>query len=111
MVAVAALAASAWIGPPGVTITATCRWTRSAITACKRSYWPCTLWYSTVTFWLADFVKAFAEGGHKMCDDIGWPDVDEPYHRHSRLLRARRHRPCRRAAQQRDDLAPPHGVS
>src|SRR5262249_12996441 len=29
---------------------ATCRRTRSAITACKRSYWPCALWYSTVTF-------------------------------------------------------------
>ena len=28
----------------------TCRWARSAITACKRSYWPCTLWYSTITF-------------------------------------------------------------
>ena len=32
--------------------------------------------------------------------------VEKPDHRHRRLLRARRHRPRRRAAQQRGELAP-----
>ena len=36
---------------PGVAITATCRRTRSATSAGKRSYWPSSQWYSTVTFW------------------------------------------------------------
>src|SRR6202163_4920846 len=35
---------------PGVTITATCRRTRSANSAGRRSYWPASQWYSTVTF-------------------------------------------------------------
>ena len=33
---------------------------------------------------------------------------EEPDHRHRRLLRARRERPRRRAAEQRDELAPSH---
>ena len=34
---------------------------------------------------------------------------EEAHHRHRRLLRARRERPCRhRAAEQRDELAPSH---
>jgi hypothetical protein len=32
----------------GVAITATRRWTRSATSAGKRSYWPSSKWYSTV---------------------------------------------------------------
>jgi len=32
--------------------------------------------------------------------------VEKPDHRHRRLLRARRDRPCSRAAEQRDELAP-----
>ena len=36
---------------PGVAITATRRRTRSAISAGRRSYWPSSQWYSTVTFW------------------------------------------------------------
>jgi hypothetical protein len=35
--------------------------------------------------------------------------VEKPDHRHRRLLRARHERPsCRRAAEQRDELAPSH---
>src|SRR5262245_5663963 len=50
IVAVAALAAS--VGTlPTVAITATCRRTRSAISAGRRSWWPSSQWYSTVTFW------------------------------------------------------------
>jgi hypothetical protein len=32
---------------------------------------------------------------------------EKPYHRHPRLLRTHRERPRRRAAEQRDELAPP----
>jgi hypothetical protein len=36
---------------PGVAITATCRRTRSVSIAGRRSNWPSSQWYSTVTFW------------------------------------------------------------
>jgi hypothetical protein len=49
--AVATLAASAAGVVPGVAMTATRRWTKSAIRAGKRSNWPSSQWYSTVTFW------------------------------------------------------------
>ena len=51
IVVVAALAASAAAVLPGVAITATRRRTRSAMSAGRRSYWPSSQWYSTVTFW------------------------------------------------------------
>jgi len=45
-------------------------------------------------------------------DDIGGlvrrPAAEEPNDGH-RLLRARRERPCRRAADERDEVATPHG--
>src|SRR6516165_1702207 len=34
--------------------------------------------------------------------------VEKAYHRHRRLLRARRERPRRRAAEKRDEIAPPN---
>src|SRR5262245_8769915 len=51
IVVVAALAASAAALPAGVAITATRRRARSAISAGRRSNWPSSHWYSTVTFW------------------------------------------------------------
>ena len=51
IVVVAALAASAAEVLPGVAITATRRRTRSAMSDGRRSYWPSSQWYSTVTFW------------------------------------------------------------
>jgi len=36
-------------------------------------------------------------------------NIEESNHRHRRLLRARRERLCRRAIEQRDELASPHG--
>src|SRR5262249_54282875 len=62
-----------------------------------------------LAFEVAGFVKAFAEGGHKMRDDIGRPDVDEPDHW---LPSARRLWPRhRRAAEQRDELATFHSIT
>src|SRR6516165_11485567 len=51
IVAVAALAASTAGALPGMAITATCRRTKSARSAGRRSYRPSNQWYSTVTFW------------------------------------------------------------
>src|SRR5262249_46314537 len=62
-----------------------------------------------LAFDVAGFVKTFAEGGHKMRDDIGRPDVDEPDHW---LPSARRERPRRRrAAEQREELAALHSIT
>ena len=40
---------------------------------------------------------------------VGHHQQPDPPHS-LRLLRTRRERPCRRAAQQRDEVAPPHGA-
>src|SRR5215472_4569372 len=59
---------------------------------------------------VAGFTKALAECGQKACT-IGKERpraAEKPDHRHRRLLRARRERPGRRAAEQRDELAPFH---
>ena len=56
---------------------------------------------------VAGFAEAHAERRGVARRVLGRPAVDEANHRHRRLLRARRERPrCRRAAEQRDELAP-----
>jgi len=67
--------------------------------------YPMVLYGHVLAFGVAGFAKAFAEGGHKTCDGIGRPDVEEPYHRHRRLLRARCERPRRRPGELRDEIA------
>src|SRR5439155_9388418 len=54
------------------------------------------------------FAQAAAEGGHHGCPRAGRLPVEKPDHRHHRLLRACRERPrdCR-AADEREELAPP----
>src|SRR5262245_29141354 len=57
----------------------------------------------------ADFAEAFAERGYIVRTlGIGGPVSDKPNHRHRRLLCPRRERPCCRASEQRDELAPHH---
>src|SRR5262249_56970085 len=51
------------------------------------------------------FTNALAECGHKTCSVGGRRVAKKPDHRHRGLLRARRERPRRRAAGQRDQLA------
>src|SRR6516165_2257428 len=51
IVVVAALAARAAMLLAGVAIAATRRRTRSAMSDGRRSNWPLSQWYSTVTFW------------------------------------------------------------
>src|SRR5262249_36529123 len=58
---------------------------------------------------VAGFSKALLEGGQaaRRIDNVKKPD-----HRHRRLLRARRQRPCsRRAAEQRDKRAAVHSIT
>src|SRR5215471_20228332 len=62
-----------------------------------------------VTFWPSTYPASFRPwlnaGGH-LCKIVGRSAVNEPYHRHRRLLRACRERPCScRAAEQGDELA------
>src|SRR5262245_31061200 len=46
-----------------------------------------------------------------MCGVLGRPGAEIPDHRHGLLLRARRDRPRRRAAEQRDELAALHSIT
>src|SRR5215831_11776520 len=61
---------------------------------------------------VAAFMKALAECGQIACTISRRPRAaEEAYHRHCRLLRARRERACHRTAQQRDELAPSHSIT
>src|SRR5262245_21200941 len=57
---------------------------------------------------IAGFAQAPTESGYAGGECYSRPAVEEPDHRHSRLLRGRRDRPHYRAAEQRDELAPFH---
>src|SRR6516165_5655025 len=55
---------------------------------------------------------SFAERRYKTSVRLGPPRCKISDHRHSRLLCARRKRPCyRRAAEQRDELTPRHSIT
>src|SRR5262249_47196473 len=61
---------------------------------------------------VAGFVEALAERASNAHGGLGRPTVDKAYHWHRWLLRARCQRPCRRTAEQRDELAPPdHSIT
>jgi hypothetical protein len=55
---------------------------------------------------IAGFFQALKERAHKVREQVRRSTIEKPDHRHRRLLRTRRERPCRRAAEQRDELAP-----
>src|SRR5262249_30903589 len=57
---------------------------------------------------IADVFEAQAECAQTVGHRVRRSGVEQPNHRHRRLLRARRERPRRRAAEQRDELAAPH---
>src|SRR5262249_22778084 len=64
-----------------------------------------------LTLDVAGFTKALAECVQITCT-IGRPrGAEEPDHRHCGLLRPRRQRPRRRAAEQRDEGATPHSMT
>src|SRR5262249_22465498 len=58
-------------------------------------------------FDVTGLTQPLAERGHEMSECPGRSAVEEPDHRQPRLLRARREWPRGRAAEQRDELAPP----
>src|SRR5262249_35939593 len=59
-----------------------------------------------------DFAYPGEKGGQWRVRPTGRGRIDEPDHRHRRLLRTRRERQCRgRAAEQRDELAPVHSIT
>src|SRR6516162_8860618 len=61
---------------------------------------------------VAGFAKAFPERDHAGHGTAGRSEVDEADNRHRGLLPPRRKRPRRRAAEQRDELAPPdHSIT
>ena len=61
---------------------------------------------------ISGFAQAAAKAFHQVRALAGRKAVQEPDHRHRRLLRARRERPRRpRAAEQRDELAAFHSIT
>src|SRR5215510_343221 len=60
---------------------------------------------------VAGFTKALPECGQIACTIRKRRAAEESDRRHRRLLRARRERPRGRAADQRDELAPPHSIT
>src|SRR5262249_8529708 len=57
------------------------------------------------------FAQALPERRHTIAVGLRGAGTEEPDHRHSRPLRARHERPrCRRAAQERDEVAPTAGT-
>jgi hypothetical protein len=58
---------------------------------------------------IAGVLQATVKSAQTVREQFRRYDIEKPNHRHSRLLRARRQRPSgRRAAEKRDELAPPH---
>src|SRR4029453_5501999 len=60
---------------------------------------------------VAGLTKALAECGQIVRTIDRRRAAEESYHRHLRLLRARRDRPRRRAAHEFDELAPLHSIT
>src|SRR6516162_1964173 len=68
---------------------------------------PVVLDRHVLTFGVASFGQTFAERGHITHDGFWCCGVDNPDHRHSRLLPARRERPRRSYAAECDQQFPP----
>src|SRR5262249_43630384 len=60
---------------------------------------------------IAGLAQTLAERAHTICIRNWCPAAEEPDHRHPRLLRARRDRPRRRAAEQRYERAALHSIT
>src|SRR5262249_11993010 len=66
---------------------------------------------NVLAFDIAGLRKAATETGHEWFVLLGRCRIEEPDHRHRRLLRVRRERPRgRRAADERDELAAFHSI-
>ena len=112
IVVVAALAAKAEAVLPVAAITATSpanqigRQCRQPIDLILR---PAVYDRQVLALDIAGLLQALAKCAQTVRDRVRRCGVEEPDHRHRRLLRARRERPrSRRAAEKRDELAPLH---
>src|SRR6516164_9253806 len=112
IVEVAALAASAEGGPPAAISTATCsgdEFGGEVTQLLIATFRPPKRDHQILSLDKSGFAQPVAERGDETCGFSGRAGAKKPDHRHGRLLRARRQRPCRRAAaEQRDELAPLH---
>src|SRR5262249_41477205 len=64
-----------------------------------------------LTLDVASLFQALPECAQKIWNNVGRPGVEEPDHRHRGLLPSRGNRPCRRAADKRDELAAFHSMT
>src|SRR5262249_38143673 len=64
-----------------------------------------------LAFDITRFLQTLAERPDLLPQRSGRSGIEEADHGHRRLLRARRERPYRRAAEQRDELSPFHSIT
>src|SRR5262245_66137386 len=105
IVVVAAFAARAVAVPIGTTITVTCRRTRSAAKSARRLLSPCAQ-RNSPTLDIAGLGKPISERRDVVNTGLGRTWMEKADDRQTCLLRPRRQRPRRRAADQADEGAP-----
>src|SRR5262245_58288450 len=75
---------------------------------CKTAFRPPEFQGHIASIFVTRLGQPFPECGDLRDPLGGGAGIEKPNHRHRRLLRARRKRPCRRAAEQRDERAAFH---
>ena len=108
IVEVAALAASAEGGPPAAISTATCsgdEFGGEVTQLLIATFRPPKRDHQILSLDKSGFAQPVAERGDETCGFSGRAGAKKPDHRHGRLLRARRQRPRRRAAQAANEIS------
>src|SRR5262249_35273267 len=72
---------------------------------------PAVVDHDVLTLDKASFVQTLAKDGDRLRICSGRTAAEESNHRQATLLRARRERPCRHAADERDELAARHSIT
>src|SRR5262249_59053934 len=75
------------------------------------AFCPAVLDRHVLTLDISGLFQSSAEIAQTLRDNVGRSGVEKSDDRHRRLLRARRERPSRRAAEQRDELAALHSIT
>src|SRR5262245_36630349 len=75
------------------------------------SFRPAVVDCDIMTFGITRFSQAFCEGGNEQAEILWGRLMKEAHNGFRHALRARRERPRRRAAEQRDELASPHSIT
>ena len=76
--------------------------------AIKLALCPAVYNFYVVALNITAFSQPFEKGRQLLTRTLSRSGVDKSNYRHRRLLRTRRKRPRRRAAEQRDEVAPSH---